>query len=151
MITDIRLQHYRSYDDGSFEIDSGVNIIVGPNASGKTNLLEAILMSCLGASYRAREADLVQFEQPWARIDARTPVGTRTVKLIGTTNGLIKKEFVINDQPLKRLLLPKTIPAVLFEPNHLQLLTGSPDLRREYLDDLLEQLVVGYAPSVTGC
>jgi DNA replication and repair protein RecF len=145
MITDIRLQHYRSYDDGSFEIDPGVNIIVGPNASGKTNLLEAILISCLGTSYRAREADLVQFEQPWARIDARTPTGTRTTKLIVGGTGLIKKEFVINDQPLKRLLLPKTIPAVLFEPNHLQLLTGSPDLRRDYLDDLLEQLIAGYA------
>jgi DNA replication and repair protein RecF len=144
MLTDIRLQHFRSYDDASFEIDEGVNIIVGPNASGKTNLLEAILMTCLGASYRAKEADLVQFEQPWARIDTRTPTGTRTIKLIADTH-IVKKEFVIDDQPLKRLLLPKTVPVVLFEPNHLQLLTGSPDLRREYLDNLLEQLIVGFA------
>jgi DNA replication and repair protein RecF len=144
MLTDIRLQHFRSYDDASFEIDPGVNIIVGPNASGKTNLLEAILMTCLGASYRAKEADLVQFEQPWARIDTRTPTGSRTIKLIADTN-IVKKEFVIDDQPLKRLLLPKTVPVVLFEPNHLQLLTGSPDLRREYLDNLLEQLIPGFA------
>lgn len=144
MITDIRLQHFRSYNDESFEIDPGVNIIVGPNASGKTNLLEAILMTCLGASYRAKEADLVQFDQPWARIDSRTPTGGRTIKLIAGTTA-ITKEFIIDDQPLKRLLLPKTVPIVLFEPNHLQLLTGSPDLRREYLDNLLEQLVPGYA------
>lgn len=144
MITDIRLQKFRSYSDESFEIDPGVNIIVGPNASGKTNLLEAILMTCLGASYRAKEADLIQFEQPWARIDARTPTGTRTIKLIGDTT-VVKKEFVIDDQPLKRLLLPKTVPVVLFEPNHLQLLTGSPDLRRDYLDNLLEQLIPGFA------
>lgn len=144
MLTDIRLQHFRSYNDASFEIDEGVNIIVGPNASGKTNLLEAILMTCLGASYRAKEADLVRFEQPWARIDARTPTGTRTIKLIADTS-VVKKEFVIDDQPLKRLLLPKTVPVVLFEPNHLQLLTGSPDLRREYLDNLLEQLIPGFA------
>ena len=143
-ITDIRLQNFRSYADESFEISPGVNIIVGPNASGKTNLLEAVLVTCLGASYRARESDLVQFEQPWARLDARTATGSRTVKLVVSETGVIKKEFIINDQPLKRLLLPKTIPAVVFEPNHLQLLTSSPDLRREYLDNLLEQLINGY-------
>ena len=144
MITDIRLQHFRSYDDASFEISPGVNIIVGPNASGKTNLLEAVMVSCLGTSYRAREAELVQFEQPWARIDARTATGTRTVKLLPDQTGAIKKEFIIQDQPLKRLLLPKTIPTVVFEPNHLQLLTGSPERRRDYMDDLLEQTTSGY-------
>ncbi len=144
MISDIRLQHFRSYTDESFEIDPGVNIIVGPNASGKTNLLEAVLVSCLGSSYRARDSDLVQFSQPWSRIDVSTPTGNRTVKLILEPNGSIKKEYIIHDQHLKRLFLPKTLPVVVFEPNHLQLLTGSPDLRREYMDGLLEQLVHGY-------
>lgn len=143
-ITSIRLQQFRSYTDESFEIDPGVNIIVGPNASGKTNLLEAILISSLGSSYRVRDTELVQFDRPWARIDADTADGKRTVKLI-IEPPAVRKEFVILDQPLKRLLLPKTLPVVLFEPNHLQLLTGSPDLRREYLDNLLEQLVGGYS------
>src|ERR1700741_2825464 len=144
MITDIRLQNFRSYTDESFEIDAGVNIIVGPNASGKTNLLEAVLVNCLGNSYRAKEAELIAFEQPWARLDVHTDTGLRTTKLIVEPRGEVKKEFVINDQTLKRLLLPKTIPVVVFEPNHLQLLAGSPDLRREYLDNLLEQLVPGF-------
>lgn len=143
MITDIRLQHFRSYEDSSFEIGAGVNIIVGPNASGKTNLLEAILVNCIGSSYRVKDADLVRFNQPWARLDVGTIEGTRTVKLM--TDGVgIKKEYVILDQPLKRLLLPKTIPVVLFEPNHLQLLASSPDLRRDYLDGMLEQFIPGY-------
>lgn len=145
MITDIRLQQFRSYEDNSFEIDPGVNIIVGPNASGKTNLLESILVSCLGSSYRVRDADLVQFDKPWARIDAGTPEGTRTVKLICEPSGSVKKEYVISDQPLKRLSLQKQIPVVLFEPNHLQLLASSPDLRRDYLDGILEQFTPGFA------
>ncbi len=144
MLTTIRLQHYRSYTDESFELDSGVNIIVGPNASGKTNLLEAIMMLCLGGSYRSREAELVRFDEPWARLDSQTEHGARTVKLVRSLTGALSKEFVIGDQKLQRLLLPKTIPVVLFEPNHLQLLSGSPDLRRDYLDNLLEQLVSGY-------
>ena len=145
MITDIRLQQFRSYQDSSFEIGTGVNIIVGPNASGKTNLLEAILVSCLGGSYRVKDADLVQFGAPWARIDAGTPDGSRTVKLVKDPAGLVKKDYVILDQPLKRLLLPKTIPVVLFEPNHLLLMASPPELRREYIDGILEQLTPGYA------
>jgi DNA replication and repair protein RecF len=145
MITDIRLQNFRSYEDNSFEIDPGVNIIVGPNASGKTNLLESILVSCLGSSYRVRDTELVQFDKPWARIDAGSPEGTRTVKLVREPGGAIKKEYVISDQPLKRLSHQKQIPVVLFEPNHLQLLASSPDLRRDYLDGILEQFTPGFA------
>lgn len=144
MITDIRLQHFRSYEDSSFEIDPGVNIIVGPNASGKTNLLESVLVSCLGGSYRVKDTDLIAFEQPWSRIDAGTPEGQRTVKLIHTPAGTAKKEYVIADQKLARLSLQKQIPVVLFEPNHLQLLSSSPDLRREYLDGILDQYIPGY-------
>ena len=44
MIQSLRLQNFRSYGDESFEFGTGVNIIVGPNASGKTNLLEAVLI-----------------------------------------------------------------------------------------------------------
>lgn len=144
MITDIRLQHFRSYQDSSFEIDPGVNIIVGPNASGKTNLLESVLVSCLGSSYRVKDAELIAFDEPWARIDVGSPEGQRTVKLISNPT-VVKKEYIITDQKLSRLSLQKQIPVVLFEPNHLQLLSSSPDLRRDYLDGILEQYVPGYA------
>ena len=62
MITDLRLQQFRSYADELFELNPGVNIIVGPNASGKTNLLEAILVLALGSSYRAKDSELTMFD-----------------------------------------------------------------------------------------
>lgn len=145
MLSDIRLQRFRSYRDESFEFGRGVNIIVGPNASGKTNLLEAVLVACTGSSFRVKDSELVAFGAPWGRIDARTSDGLRTVKLMVQESGLVKKEFVVSDQKLLRLSLPKTLPAVLFEPNHLLLLHGSPEQRRDYLDGLLEQTVPGYA------
>jgi DNA replication and repair protein RecF len=143
MITDIRLQHFRSYTDASFEIDPGVNIIVGPNASGKTNLLEAILVVSLGSSYKAKDADLVKFDSSWARIDADTVSGRRTVKF--KTEPTFSKTFEIDEQVLSRLHQSRTLPVVLFEPNHLLLLSGSPDLRRSFLDDLIEQTEPGYS------
>ncbi len=144
MITDLRLQHFRSYDDASFELGPGVNIIVGPNASGKTNLLEAVLLLARGSSYRASDAELVQFDAPWARLDADTPHGHRVVKLQAAAGDKYLKSFEVDDQPFARLLQNRTIPVALFEPNHLLLLSGSPDLRRTFLDDLIEQTIPGY-------
>lgn len=144
MLTDIRLQNFRSYSDASFELSDGVNIIVGPNASGKTNLLEAVQIAALGYSYRAKDVDLLLFDAPWARVDADTPTGKRSVK-ISAQGATTKKVFEIEGQPYHRLSVQKTIPTVLFEPNHLLLLSGTPDLRRTFLDDLIEQISPGYA------
>lgn len=145
MISDIRLQHFRSYQDDSFEFDPGVNIIVGPNASGKTNLLEALLVACVGKSYRVSDTELISHARPWARLDVHGEAGDRVVKL-ETPEGAtrVKKTITVDDKPYIRLPLHKTLPVVLFEPNHLQLLHGSPELRRDFLDNLLEQTNAGF-------
>jgi DNA replication and repair protein RecF len=142
MISDIRLQHFRSYSDAFFELDPGVNIIVGPNATGKTNLLEAVLVVARGSSYKAKDAELIQFGEDWTRLDANTPAGTRIVKIKGEpTPG---KSFDIDGQVITRLHQTKMVPTVLFEPNHLLLMSGSPDVRRTFLDDLIEQTESGF-------
>lgn len=143
MITDLRIQNFRSYKDASFELSPGVNIIVGPNGSGKTNLLEALLVLARGSSYRAKDIDLVKFGRPWARLDANSDTGgSRTVKI------LVKpepgKQYEIENKPFKRLTTQHTVPVVLFEPNHLRLFAGGSERRRDYLDDLLEQTTAGY-------
>lgn len=140
MIKRILLRQFRSYAESDFELSPSVNIIVGPNASGKTNLLEAALVLSAGRSFRAKDIELVQHGKPWARLDAEVKDGTRTVKI---ENG--KKSFVIDDQQLTRLSLQRSLPVVLFEPNHLLLFHGAPDLRRSFLDDLIEQTTPGYA------
>ena len=143
MINNLRLQHFRSYKDDSFEFDPGVNIIVGPNASGKTNLLESILVLSRGGSYRVKDTELIMFDKPWARISAHLHNGSeRIVKL--TQEPSPGKSYDIAGKPYKRLSLSHTLPVVLFEPNHLQLLSGGPEGRRSYLDDLLEQTTAGY-------
>ena len=145
MISDLRLQQFRSYGDESFEFGPGVNIIVGPNGSGKTNLLEAILVLARGSSYRVEDADLLQFGADWFRLDAHVEPedSLRTVKLV--TAPRQAKSYEINGKNYQRLTLQHMLPVVLFEPNHLQLLHGAPDGRRGYLDDILEQIRPGYS------
>jgi DNA replication and repair protein RecF len=141
-IVSLRLQNFRSYSDDSFEFDPGVNIIVGPNASGKTNLLEAVLVLSRSGSYRAKDTELIKFGAPWARLDARLTAGERTLKLLA--DPVPAKSYTIAGKTYQRLSLNHSLPVVLFEPTHLQLLAGGPEQRRTYLDDLLEQTRPGY-------
>jgi len=144
MISDLRLQQFRSYADSSFKFGEGVNIIVGPNGSGKTNLLEAVLVVARGASYRVNDAELLQFGTSWLRLDAHVHPSdsVRTMKLV--TEPRQAKSYELDGKTYQRLNSQHLLPVVLFEPNHLQLLHGAPELRRTYLDDTLEQTIPGY-------
>ena len=142
MIAEIRLQQYRSYIDQTFRFNPGVNIIIGPNASGKTNILEAVMVACRGGSYRASDQELINHECDWARIDLRLDNSERIVKLVKQEK--TTKQFDVDGKTYKRLGNNQQIPIVLFEPNHLLLLSGSPELRRGYLDGILEQIKPGY-------
>lgn len=138
MISSIRLQNFRSYRDSSFEFGPAVNIIVGPNASGKTNLLEAVLVLSGAKSYKSKDMDLVRQAKDWARLDGSFEEHNRTLKL-KIQNAAAAKEFLIDDKPYKRLSPEKTVPTVLFEPNHMQLISRGPEARRDYIDDLLQR------------
>ncbi len=143
MINNIRLQQFRSYTDSTFEFGKGVNIIVGANASGKTNLLEAILVLCRGSSYRAGDTELIQHNKDWARIDSVSQGLERRVKFV-QKDTKTHKQFIIGGTVLTRLPILRSVPVVVFEPNHLQFLTESPELRRNFLDDIIEQIIPEY-------
>lgn len=141
MIASLRVQHFRSFDDLSLEFEQGVNIIIGPNASGKTNLLESILVVARGSSYRGSEEDLIQRGAKWARIDATTDANMgRSVILKKQSEGTVKKSYTINNNEYQRLQSQHKLPTVIFEPNQLLYIASSPELRRSLVDNLNEQL-----------
>ncbi len=144
-INSIRLQNFRSYTDDSFEFEPGVNIIVGPNASGKTNLIESIMVSCLGNSYKGRDIDLMMHDKDWSRIDTSDEDNNdRTIKL-QLSSQKPKKTIEINGQKSVRMPASKRVPFILFEPNHLLMFHGGPELRREFMDNLLSQANPSFA------
>jgi DNA replication and repair protein RecF len=143
MISTIRLQNFRSYKDSSFEFEEGVNIIFGPNASGKTNLLEAVMMLAQSSSYRARDAEVIKFGKDWARVEGSFQNQARVLK-IKDEAGQTFKVFEIDTKPFKRLGFERTVPVVYFEPNHIQLISRGPDQRRNYFDELLERSQPGF-------
>ncbi len=142
-ITSLRLKQFRSYKDFSIELSPGVNIVVGPNASGKTNLLEAVQVACIGSSYRAKDIDLIQFNKKICKIEMLGVEHSRDVK-IKEEEGRSQKSMVIDKVNVKRLTQSRYVPIVLFEPEHLRMVSGSPEKRREYLDSILELIDPSY-------
>ncbi len=135
-ITSLHLQQFRSYDDFAVELSPNVNIIVGPNASGKTNLLEAVLLVAGSSSFRASALDVIQHDKKWARVEAMMTDVNRNVA-IERSGDTFKRRYVINEAQRQRLRFEDCLPVVLFEPENMRLLTGSPELRRDFLDDIL--------------
>jgi len=139
-ISSLRLQNFRSYKDASFEFNEGVNIIIGPNASGKTNIIEGLVYICTGSAFRALDKENIKGKAAWARLDGVTDKNqTRTIKLrrLGETT---TKEFGLGGETKKRLPFSDTIPVVMFEPDDLQQLTTSPEKRRNFVDEILRQV-----------
>lgn len=133
MISDLRVQNFRSHRDFSLTLASGMNIITGANGSGKTSLLEAIYIALVGKSWRSNFEEIirrpVEDNSGWWRLDATIDKGQRTIKYQHKT-----KQFVIDDRSYGRFPSSKRLPVVLFEPNDMQLLYGSPARRREFFD-----------------
>lgn len=140
----LKLQGFRSYDTYAAKLQSGVNIVVGPNGSGKTNLLEALYVISTGTSFRAADRDLVRHDAPWFRIEAAYDDDIRilTYSLEETQS---PKHFNLDGVKRVRLGYQQKIPVVLFEPDHLRLLSGSPSARRDYLDSVLARLQPDFA------
>ncbi len=148
MINSLRLINFRSYQNDTFEFSPGVTIIVGPNASGKTNLLEALQVVCSGKSYRARPEQMIAFSADLSRLEARLDDQVRSVAFLRPAAAeraeRVEKHITINQQKYKLLPPSRRLPVVLFEPEHLRLLHAGPEHRRDFLDHILEQIVAGF-------
>lgn len=140
MYTSLHLKQFRSYVDFTTNISHGVTVIVGPNGSGKTNLLEAFYVLSNGGSFRAADRDLVRRDCNWFKIEGIWGEQKRSLAYQLRQDGKIEKQFDFDGAKKARLTHKYSVPVVLFEPDHLRLLRGSPSGRREYLDTLLAKL-----------
>lgn len=142
-ILGIKLHNFRSYDLYSTSLGGHGTVIVGPNGTGKTNLLEAIYVALRGASFRGSLLDCMQFEANQATILLEMPTETRRVHL-ERSGTRASKTFIINDNKSKLLARKNRLPVVLFEPSELRLISSSPTRRRDFLDSLISRLDADY-------
>lgn len=144
MITKVKLYNFRSYELYETEIGASGTVIIGPNGTGKTNLLESVYVALRGTSFRGSLGDCMRHEQAQSIIHIEFDNTLRRVQLLRSNRGQISKEFIIGDSRSKLLARKNRLPVVLFEPNELRLISSSPSRRRDFLDGLLSRLDARY-------
>jgi DNA replication and repair protein RecF len=139
----LELVDFRSYARAELALGPGVRVLVGANAQGKTNLLEAIHYLSVGASHRvALDAPLVRAGREAAviRAGARVDAGARALSVELELRASGRNRARVNGQPQPRVGdAIGRIRSVLFAPEDLTLVRGDPSDRRRFLDDLLGQ------------
>jgi DNA replication and repair protein RecF len=126
----------------------------GPNAAGKTSLLEAIVLLSRGASHRsASDQEIIRWESPFARIEGRIGAGLddreAVVEVVVTRAGSgPRKRIRVNGVGRRASALAQHLRVVLFAPEEMLLVVGPPSLRRAALDTLAAARAPAYGPDL---
>ena len=145
ILKNLTLQNFRSYRKKHWNLSEANNVIVADNGAGKTNLLEAVYLLATGKSFRAeKDEEMVLYGEEFGRVTGDVHLGgghSDTSEVVNLTVVLSKpKRFFINNVGKRRLDFAGKLVCVLFRPEDIDLVLGSPSLRREYLDSVLEQI-----------
>lgn len=148
----LALQNFRSYEQLNADFDPGVNLIVGDNAQGKTNLLESIVYLSEGSSYRTRkEEELIRWEADYARLEAEIANNRRDINLVyALYRGPRRRQILLGGVKQKNALeAEEVLNTVLFCPEDLQILRAGAAVRRRFLDSAISQLRPQYKKAVS--
>ena len=151
MLTSISLAGFRGYVSLSATFGPGAHLVWGPNAAGKTSLLEALVVCARGASHRTvTDAELIRWDAPFARVDTRRELpGLDPLELDvtlvreGPAGG--RKRIRVNGVPRRATALAGLLRVVVFAPEEMLLVAGPPSLRRGVLDALASQRLPAHA------
>lgn len=144
LITNLKLQNFRNYNNLNIDFCEGINVIYGDNAQGKTNILESIFVTSLGKSFRtAKDKELIMFNEDFAKIEVDFSKSDRDGKIKVDLSE--KKEIYLNGVKIKKLSeLLGTIHIVIFTPDDISILKNGPAGRRRFLDIFIGQLRPNY-------
>ena len=143
----LALEQFRSYEAAELHPEPGLTIVAGPNGAGKTNLLEAVFVGVTGRSPRATaDHELVRHGAPYGRVrlDLADPDGGEGARVEALIPGALppaglRKRVSVNGLARRSGSLGELVRAVLFRPEEMLLLVGSPSERRRFLDAILAQ------------
>lgn len=144
MLKSIHLQNFRSYKKADFTFSQTSTLVVGPNTIGKSNLLEAIFLISTGKSFRTeKDAQMISLGKDIGRVSALVDDLKLEVVVTNGNVGGVKsqyKKFLVNGVAKKRVDFAGNLISVLFSPSDLDIIVDSPSLRRNFLDNVLEQV-----------
>lgn len=145
----VEVRNFRNYYYEKFYLSNGINILLGDNAQGKTNLLEGIYFSCIGKSFKTKnEKDLIKTGSVNAKIiiDFEKNNGNNTINIEFKDGQKFVKLNEINITKTSSML--GNLACVFFSPSELKLVKEAPEDRRRFLDIDISQLNLTYYNSL---
>ncbi len=148
ILKELTLRDWRNYDCTTITLHPTLNVFLGPNGQGKTNLLESIFYLCYGKNFRGnKDRELVHWNRQFFRLVALFALDetSRTHHLEIYCDAVRRKAVKLNGVRYGRLrALPVRLAAVLFTPDDLGIIKGGPAERRRFIDRELEALFADY-------
>jgi DNA replication and repair protein RecF len=141
----LRLENFRNFPGLSldFKAQKGINIFIGPNAQGKTNILEAIYLLSFPRSFRTKKSpELILFDQNYYTIEGNFKTDNQQdLELkIGYQLDPLRRSYQKNQVQITLKEYLTNFQSVIFTPEDIEILTGTPSLRRRLIDTLLSQV-----------
>ena len=134
-IEQLALNNYRNYEELNISFENKVNVILGENAQGKTNVMESIYVLAMAKSHRtSNDKDLIRWDEEYAKIEGRIhkQYGSIPMQLIISKKGKKAKCNHIEQKKLSQYV--GNMNVVMFAPEDLHLVKGSPQVRRRFID-----------------
>ncbi|MGD6818999.1 DNA replication/repair protein RecF [Metabacillus sp. 84] len=144
-IQELKLKNYRNYTDLEVSFENKVNVIIGENAQGKTNMMEAIYVLAMAKSHRtSNDKDLIRWDEEYAKIEGRVlkTNGSIPMQLVLSKKGKKAKINHLEQQKLSQYI--GAVNVIMFAPEDLNLVKGSPQVRRRFTDMEIGQVSAVY-------
>lgn len=149
-IKHLSIKNFRNYNQLSVPFENKVNVIIGENAQGKTNLMEAIYVLAMAKSHRtSNDKELIHWDKDYAKIEGWVEKKTNTIplELIITKKGKKAKCNHLEQVRLSQYI--GNINVVMFAPEDLNLVKGSPSVRRRFIDMEIGQVSPVYLNNIS--
>ncbi|ARJ72039.1 DNA replication/repair protein RecF [Latilactobacillus sakei] len=149
-LSELQLNHYRNYESVDVHFSPDTNVLIGENAQGKTNLLEAIYVLALARSHRTNtDRELIQWHEDFAKITGlvQRSAGKTPLELVLSQKG--KKAKVNHLEQAKLSQYIGQLNVVLFAPEDLNIVKGSPAVRRHFIDMEFGQMSSKYLYNIS--
>lgn len=154
-LSNLILENFRSYHHQTFEFGPKTNLVLGPNGSGKTNILEAIYFLSCGKSFRSSSlSQLINWQSTFTSVRGQItkdsePVELEVQLIKDPAKISLSRKFLIDQIAKTRPKYLGLLKTVIFEPEDIRLVTGSPGRRRDYLDSVFVSTEWRYAQSLS--
>ena len=146
----LKLRDFRNYENAELEFSPLTNVIYGDNAQGKTNILEAVYLFAQGRSHRAKsDKELIRFRWSCARLGLDFSDSRRSYSCEMKISHNGRKSVSVNHVHIMKLSkLMSYLNVVMFSPEDLDIVKGSPSARRRFIDSCVSQIYPSYLSSL---